>query len=135
MDDAAYILENASSSSLVRYLYLQVRYLAADGDVQVLLDEFGRGTTADYAACIAESTIHALANEVKARSLFATHLHDVHDIIHENSQLADAKSIKFFCTRLSVNAGTSVEYLYQLVPGINRDAEAFTVCSGDLLSF
>lgn len=134
MDDAAYILENATSDSLVSKLYRRDSSLFAHVDVQVLLDEFGRGTTADYAACIAESTIHALANEVKARSLFATHLHDVHDIIHESSQSANSKSIKFFCTRLSVSAGASVEYLYQLVPGINRDAEAFTVCHDKQLS-
>lgn len=98
---------------------------------QVLLDEFGRGTTADYAACIAESTIHALANELKARSLFATHLHDVHDIIQNANESNGASSINFFCTRLSVNASSSVEYLYKLVPGINRDAEAFTVRNQD----
>lgn len=96
----------------------------------MLLDEFGRGTTADYAACIAESTIYALAKEVKARALFATHLHDVHDIIHDEQQLASLESIKFFCTRLSLGAGDDqkdFKYLYELVSGINRDAEAFTV--------
>lgn len=70
---------------------------------QVLLDEFGRGTTADYAACIAEATIYALTLEIKARSLFATHLHDIYDILQEDKEERAElrKKIAFFCTSLA----------------------------------
>jgi DNA mismatch repair ATPase MutS len=116
MDDAAYLLENATNKSLV------------------LLDEFGRGTTADYAACIAEATISALVNEIQSRSLFATHLHDIYDILQEKQSDGPClrERVTFLCTQLAEehhDEQTSLRYLYTLVPGVNRDAAAFKVTS------
>lgn len=77
---------------------------------QVLLDEFGRGTTADYAACIAEATVFALSHRLRARSLFATHLHDVYDILQDKELSQDnaGDGVAFFCTRMQADSEDEV---------------------------
>jgi hypothetical protein len=44
----------------------------------------------------------ALCEEIKARSLFATHLHDIYDIIHESEARRDMRQrMAFFCTQIA----------------------------------
>ena len=44
----------------------------------------------------------ALCEEIKARSLFATHLHDIYDIIHEGEARRDMRErMAFFCTQIA----------------------------------
>jgi DNA mismatch repair protein MutS len=59
MNEAAYILRNASPSSLV------------------IVDEIGRGTSTNDGLAIAQAVTEDLVNRVRCRTLFATHFHEL----------------------------------------------------------
>ncbi|BBN06992.1 DNA polymerase III subunit epsilon [Marchantia polymorpha subsp. ruderalis] len=62
MSESAAILEKATPRSLV------------------LLDEVGRGTGSQEGEMIARAIIEYLAQQVKARTVFSTHYHELHDL-------------------------------------------------------
>jgi len=64
MNEAAHILRNASSRSLV------------------IMDEIGRGTSTNDGLAIAQAVIEDLLDRVGCRALFATHFHELTSIVH-----------------------------------------------------
>ena len=71
MNETANILNNATARSLV------------------ILDEIGRGTSTFDGLSIAWSVAEYLHDEIKARTLFATHYHELTKLAHERSGVAN----------------------------------------------
>lgn len=65
------------------------------------MDEVGRGTTTRDGIAIAFATLHHLVTTNQCRTLFATHFHELADMIgypdHQINQ-GTFQSIDFFCT-------------------------------------
>jgi DNA mismatch repair ATPase MutS len=65
------------------------------------MDEVGRGTTVVDGLAIAYATIHHLVSRNQCRSLFATHFHELSDMLgypHSKSDGGIFDSVDFFCT-------------------------------------
>jgi DNA mismatch repair protein MutS len=71
MNETANILNHASDRSLV------------------LLDEIGRGTATFDGLSIAWAVAEHLAAEIKARTIFATHYHELNELAALNSNIAN----------------------------------------------
>jgi DNA mismatch repair ATPase MutS len=65
------------------------------------MDEVGRGTTVDDGLAIAFATVHHLVSVNKCRTLFATHFHELSDMLGvstDNKGRGVFADIAFFCT-------------------------------------
>lgn len=69
----------------------------------VIMDEVGRGTTIKDGIAIAFASIHYLYHVSKCRALFATHFHEVADMLgflEAESSSASYPGVGFYCTDL-----------------------------------
>lgn len=67
------------------------------------MDEVGRGTTVKDGLSIAFATVHHLYHVNRCRALFATHFHEIIDILgfSESTESSDIfPGIKFSCTEI-----------------------------------
>jgi DNA mismatch repair ATPase MutS len=65
------------------------------------MDEVGRGTTVKDGLAIAFATVHYLYSVNRCRALFATHFHEVADMVgytQEHGAQGFFRDIGFFCT-------------------------------------
>jgi DNA mismatch repair ATPase MutS len=65
------------------------------------MDEVGRGTTIEDGLAIAFSTVHHLSSVVRCRALFATHFHELADMLGQSADDPASSSfgnINFYCT-------------------------------------
>ena len=65
------------------------------------MDEVGRGTTVTDGLAIAFATIHHLLTVNKCRSLFATHFHELSDMLGHSANNKGSSffgDVAFFCT-------------------------------------
>lgn len=66
------------------------------------MDEVGRGTSMSTGLAIAFATVHHLYTKNKSRTLFATHFHEIADMLgydEESRQVQGSfNRIAFFCT-------------------------------------
>jgi len=65
------------------------------------MDEVGRGTTIEDGLAIAFSTVHHLGAVVRCRALFATHFHELADMLGQSADGPASSSfgnIHFYCT-------------------------------------
>lgn len=65
------------------------------------MDEVGRGTTIEDGLAIAFSTVHHLGSVVRCRALFATHFHELADMLGQSVDHPASSSfrgINFYCT-------------------------------------
>jgi DNA mismatch repair ATPase MutS len=66
------------------------------------MDEVGRGTSTNTALAIAFATIHHLYTENQCRALFATHFHEISDMLNYNEKTHKGEgffhNIAFYCT-------------------------------------
>ena len=73
----------------------------ATSDSLVLIDEVGRGTTVDDGLAIAFATVHHLLTVNKCRAMFATHFHEIADLLgytDDHKGRGEFSGISFFCT-------------------------------------
>jgi DNA mismatch repair ATPase MutS len=74
---------------------------------KVIMDEVGRGTTVKDGLAIAFATVHHLVSVNRCRALFATHFHELADLLGYSS---DGKGrgvfedVEFFCTDVDETA-------------------------------
>jgi DNA mismatch repair protein MutS len=92
MQEAANILNNATKNSLI------------------ILDELGRGTSTYDGVSIAWAMIEHIHNNVSAKTLFATHYHELTEVI-DKLEKADN-----YCVAVSENEG-NVVFLHKIVKG------------------
>jgi len=98
----------------------------------VIMDEVGRGTTVTDGIAIAFATVHHLYNMNRCRALFATHFHEIADMLGylddqkiEKSEIF--KNIGFFCTDIDETENGGFSYSHRLKPGVNRDSHGVKV--------
>ncbi|KAH0838474.1 muts domain V-domain-containing protein [Lanmaoa asiatica] len=92
----------------------------------VIMDEVGRGTTVKDGLAIAFATVHHLVVHNRCRALFATHFHELADLLaygevnhHGNGVFRD---VGFFCTD-----DNFFTYSHRLRPGVNRNSHGLKV--------
>jgi DNA mismatch repair ATPase MutS len=69
--------------------------------IKVIMDEVGRGTTVNDGLAIAFATVHHLVSVNRCRALFATHFHELSDmlgIVANNKGRGVFEKVAFFCT-------------------------------------
>ncbi|KAF8761774.1 MutS domain I [Rhizoctonia solani] len=119
----------------------------------VIMDEVGRGTTVRDGLAIAFATAHHLHSKNRCRAMFATHFHEVADMLgyyetrtdsavqppgNPNMQSLESvitphcarPHISFFCTDIT-STGDSITdeftYSHRLQPGVNRESHGLRV--------
>ncbi|KAF9535820.1 MutS2 protein [Crepidotus variabilis] len=96
----------------------------------IIMDEVGRGTTVKDGLAIAFSALHHLAAVSKSRCLFATHFHELAEMmgITENLQGSGLfNNVRFYCSDVEEVEDGYFAYSYRLQPGINRDSHGLKV--------
>jgi DNA mismatch repair ATPase MutS len=116
MLETAEILKRATPKSLVRRSFLMAFIILIR--FQVIMDEVGRGTTVNDGLAIAFATLHHLVSVNQCRSLFATHFHELSDMLGYLNQPSQGifSPVGFFCT--GVNE-TDVSFL-KLLPHVSK---------------
>ncbi|CAI2171297.1 1874_t:CDS:10 [Funneliformis geosporum] len=84
----------------------------------VIMDEIGRGTTTLDGIAISFATLYQLHYVNKCRTLFATHLHELANMI-KNFEYAAC-----YCTDSQENEDGSFHYLHRVKKGVNRNSVA-----------
>jgi len=111
MLETANILKNATSKSLV------------------IMDEVGRGTTMTDGLAIAFSVVCHLYFKNRCRTLFATHFHEIADMLGANadgSRSDKFPAIKYYCTDVDETDGRFA-YSHIMRPGVNRRSHGLKV--------
>ncbi|KAF8446138.1 muts domain V-domain-containing protein [Boletus edulis BED1] len=97
----------------------------------VIMDEVGRGTTVKDGLAIAFATVHHLVVHNQCRTLFATHFHELADLLaynevnhHGNGVFCD---VGFYCTDVHETEDNFFTYSHRLRPGVNRNSHGLKV--------
>ncbi|KAG1715645.1 hypothetical protein ID866_1527 [Astraeus odoratus] len=97
----------------------------------VIMDEVGRGTTMRDGLAIAFATVHHLVVQNRCRALFATHFHELADLLAYSEETHHGKGIfhevGFFCTDVHETEDDYFAYSHHLRPGVNRDSHGLKV--------
>ncbi len=93
MQETANILKNATEKSLI------------------ILDEIGRGTSTYDGLSIAWTLMEYIHNKLKAKTLFATHYHELIQVAENLSQAQN------YAVQVIENAEKGVIFLYKILPG------------------
>ncbi|KAG5639373.1 hypothetical protein H0H81_003517 [Sphagnurus paluster] len=92
------------------------------------MDEVGRGTTVTDGLAIAYATLHHLVTINRCRALFATHFHELSDMLGHSIQPGGIfENVDFFCTDVNETENGRFAYQYRLHPGVNRDSHGIKV--------
>ncbi|THU94857.1 hypothetical protein K435DRAFT_152215 [Dendrothele bispora CBS 962.96] len=96
----------------------------------VIMDEVGRGTTVKDGLAIAFSTIHHLTTVNQCRTLFATHFHEIADMLGYTSNgkaQGVFENVAFYCTDVDETGDGHFAYSYRIREGVNRDSHGIKV--------
>ncbi|MBI4925880.1 MAG: DNA mismatch repair protein MutS, partial [Bdellovibrio sp.] len=108
MNELAYILHHANERSLI------------------VLDEIGRGTSTYDGMSVAWATLEWISKKIKARTLFATHYHELTRLAQELPAVSNAH----MAVEGTLNAqGGSIRFLYILKEGPTNESFGIHVAS------
>ncbi|PPQ70748.1 hypothetical protein CVT24_000859 [Panaeolus cyanescens] len=96
----------------------------------IIMDEVGRGTTVNDGIAIAFGAVHHLATINRSRCLFATHFHELAELVGNVNNIGGSgsfSSVKFYCSDVADTSGQRYSYSYKLKPGINYDSHGLKV--------
>ena len=102
MSEVAQIMKSATSKSLL------------------ILDEIGRGTSTFDGMSIARAVLEYISQEIKAKTLFATHYHEL--TVMEN-EFSSVKNYNIACKK----RGDEIIFLRRIVPGGTDDSYGIEV--------
>ncbi|KAI0274905.1 muts domain V-domain-containing protein [Gloeopeniophorella convolvens] len=96
----------------------------------VIMDEVGRGTSVKDGLAIAFAVLHHLYFKNASRALFATHFHELTDMLgctpeHKGAGAYD--KIAFFCTDVREPEPGVFSYSHRLRPGVNKESHGLKV--------
>jgi DNA mismatch repair ATPase MutS len=90
----------------------------------VIMDEIGRGTTPEDGTAVAFACLHHLYHINKCRTLFATHFHDLADMVVKE----EMGGVGFYCTDVEEDGkGRGFRYVHRLREGVNKSSHALKV--------
>lgn len=75
--------------------------MITDRSAQVIMDEVGRGTTVKDGLAIAFASVHHLVAQNQSSCLFATHFHELADMIGCSSAFEGKgvfRNVRYYCT-------------------------------------
>ncbi|KAJ7597248.1 muts domain V-domain-containing protein [Mycena floridula] len=96
----------------------------------VIMDEVGRGTTVQDGIAIAFATVNHLASVNQCRALFATHFHELADMLGFSGDEPCKEpfdAVSFFCTDVDETEDGHFSYSYRMRPGVNRNSHGLKV--------
>ncbi|ETS86586.1 hypothetical protein PFICI_00414 [Pestalotiopsis fici W106-1] len=94
----------------------------------VIMDEIGRGTTPDDGTAVAFAALWHLVTVNKCRALFATHFHELADLVRAREMHVDqGGEVECYCTDLAEDGRGGFVYVHKLRRGINRQSHALKV--------
>jgi DNA mismatch repair ATPase MutS len=97
----------------------------------VIMDEIGRGTTPDAGAAVAFAALHHLVTVNRCRALFATHFHELADLVRERGlgveDGGEDGAVAMYCTDVEEDGRGGFYYVHKLRKGVNRDSHALKV--------
>ncbi|KAJ3527347.1 hypothetical protein NMY22_g9818 [Coprinellus aureogranulatus] len=96
----------------------------------VIMDEVGRGTTVTDGLAIAFASIHHLVTQNQSSCLFATHFHELADMIGCSPNFEGKgvfHNVRYYCTDVNEIDDQRFSYSYRLKPGVNRDGHGLKV--------
>jgi DNA mismatch repair protein MutS len=105
MSDTAKILNNATENSFI------------------IMDEIGRGTSPSEGLAIAYATSKFLIQNLKCRTLFATHYSELSKFLLKNLD----NKIQFLCTSASLSPENNIILIPKLSPGVSSNSFAIPV--------
>lgn len=89
----------------------------------IILDEIGRGTSTYDGISVAWATLEWIATKIRARTLFATHYHELTELTGALPLLANAHmAVENSLKSLKNTAKSSFRFLYQLKEGPTHDS-------------
>jgi len=94
------------------------------------MDEVGRGTSVRDGLAIAFAVVHHLYFKNQSRALFATHFHELTDMLGCTSDYKGAgafRKVGFFCTDVQETELGSFAYSHRLRPGVNKESHGIKV--------
>ena len=65
------------------------------------MDEVGRGTTVQDGLAISYATVHHLASINKSRCLFATHFHELANMVDNENEQSLFNTVRFYCSDIN----------------------------------
>lgn len=65
------------------------------------MDEVGRGTTMTDGLALAYATLHQLSTVNKCRTLFATHFHELADMVQDPENVGSFPGVAFYHTDIT----------------------------------
>ncbi|KAI0735350.1 muts domain V-domain-containing protein [Earliella scabrosa] len=121
-DRSTFMVEMLEASDILR---------RATPNSLVIMDEVGRGTTVEDGLAIAFATVHHLVSVNGCRAMFATHFHELADMLGHDSQnhtgVGAFSKVAFFCTDVDEIENGFFTYSHRLAPGVNRDSHGLKV--------
>ncbi|KAK4145500.1 uncharacterized protein C8A04DRAFT_35768 [Dichotomopilus funicola] len=97
----------------------------------VIMDEVGRGTTPEDGTAVAFAALHHLATVNRCRALFATHFHDIADLVAKGGlRVEDGGlngTVDMYCTDVEEDDQGGFAYVHKLRKGVNRQSHALKV--------
>ncbi|KAF4123560.1 DNA mismatch repair ATPase MutS [Geosmithia morbida] len=94
----------------------------------VIMDEIGRGTTPEDGTAVSFACLQHLVTVNQCRTLFATHFHDVEELVAaEGLCTSDGGAVRFYCTDVDEDDQGGFVYIHKLRKGINRQSHALKV--------
>jgi DNA mismatch repair ATPase MutS len=89
------------------------------------MDDIVRGTTPKDGVAVAFACLHHLYHVNKSRTLFATHFHDLAEMVKEDGAM---EGVGFYCTDVEEGiGGEGFRYVHRLREGVNRQSHALKV--------
>ena len=90
----------------------------------VIMDEVGRGTATADGISLAYAILSYLHTHIKSRLLFATHYHELADMVKQKQELA---TIQLYKTDLAEDQMGRFVFLHKIQPGVCRKSHGLKV--------
>lgn len=116
-------LSNNQSTFMVEMLETASILRKATPRSFVIMDEIGRGTTAEDGEAVAMASLWHLYFVNKCRTLFATHFHGLPKLCEEYGM----HGVGYYCTDVTEDEGGGFSYDHKLRKGVNRQSHALKV--------
>ncbi|KAH8676308.1 muts domain V [Xylariales sp. PMI_506] len=120
-DQSTFMVEMLETAQILR---------AATPRSLVIMDEVGRGTTPGDGTAVAFASLWHLATVNRCRALFATHFHDLADMVREKGLhvgQGGGGQVEFYCTDVEEDGRGGFVYVHKLRKGVNRESHALKV--------